>query len=139
LFVALSGSAYAASLPRNSVGTKQLKNHAVTAAKVASGVIPHVPPIAWAAVNADATIAAKSNVKSVHSLGAGLYNVVFARRANGCAVVAAVNGNQGGTQSTGGVNTAIQLNGSVNVWTSARGLDVPDKTNEPFTIVEICL
>jgi hypothetical protein len=34
LFVALSGTAYAASLPRNSVGTAQLKRNAVTSAKV---------------------------------------------------------------------------------------------------------
>jgi hypothetical protein len=39
LFVALSGSAYAAStLPPNSVGTKQLNNHAVTKAKLARGL-----------------------------------------------------------------------------------------------------
>jgi hypothetical protein len=35
LFVALGGSAYAASLPANSVGTKQLQNRAVTGQKVA--------------------------------------------------------------------------------------------------------
>ena len=34
LFVALSGTAYAATLPRNSVGTAQLKRNAVTSAKV---------------------------------------------------------------------------------------------------------
>jgi Collagen triple helix repeat (20 copies) len=34
LFVALSGTAYAASLPRNSVGTAQLKRNAVTSPKV---------------------------------------------------------------------------------------------------------
>jgi hypothetical protein len=34
LFVALGGTAYAASLPANSVGTKQLKSGAVTTAKV---------------------------------------------------------------------------------------------------------
>jgi hypothetical protein len=34
LFIALSGTAYAATLPRNSVGTAQLKNRAVTSKKV---------------------------------------------------------------------------------------------------------
>jgi hypothetical protein len=34
LFVALRGTAYAATLPRNSVGTAQLKRNAVTSAKV---------------------------------------------------------------------------------------------------------
>jgi hypothetical protein len=39
LFVALGGTTYAAtSLPANSVGTKQIKNKAVTAAKLARGV-----------------------------------------------------------------------------------------------------
>src|SRR5438309_936501 len=38
LFVALGGTTYAAvSLPRNSVGTKQLKTHAVTYAKLDPG------------------------------------------------------------------------------------------------------
>ena len=40
LFVALSGTAYAASLPRNSVGTAQLRDRAVTALKV--GRMPSV-------------------------------------------------------------------------------------------------
>jgi hypothetical protein len=37
LFVALSGTAYAATLPRNSVGTAQLKANAVTTQKVKQG------------------------------------------------------------------------------------------------------
>jgi hypothetical protein len=38
LFVALSGTAYAVGqLPKNSVGTKQIKNNAVNGAKVADG------------------------------------------------------------------------------------------------------
>lgn len=39
VFVALGGSAYALSLPKNSVGSKQLKNGAVTTAKVKNGAI----------------------------------------------------------------------------------------------------
>jgi len=40
LFVALGGTTYAAtSLPKNSVGTKQLKNNAVTGTKIASGAV----------------------------------------------------------------------------------------------------
>jgi hypothetical protein len=40
LFVALGGTSYAAiSLPRNSVGTKQLKNSAVTSTKIMNGAV----------------------------------------------------------------------------------------------------
>ena len=40
LFVALGGSAYAATqIPRNSVGTKQLKNRSITAAKIRNGAV----------------------------------------------------------------------------------------------------
>jgi hypothetical protein len=39
LFVALGGTAYAASLPANSVGTKQLKTNAVTTAKIRDDAI----------------------------------------------------------------------------------------------------
>jgi hypothetical protein len=37
LFIALGGVSYAAALPRNSVGSKQIKNDAVTSAKVKNG------------------------------------------------------------------------------------------------------
>jgi hypothetical protein len=39
LFVALSGTAYAATLPRHSVGTAQLKRNAVTAPKIKKGAV----------------------------------------------------------------------------------------------------
>src|SRR3954466_7923748 len=40
LFVALGGTSYAAlKLPANSVGTKQIKRHAVTPSKLSSGVL----------------------------------------------------------------------------------------------------
>src|SRR3954451_16327990 len=51
LFMAMSGTAYAATLPRNSVGTAQLKANAVTSAKVKNGSLRlsdfargHLPP-----------------------------------------------------------------------------------------------
>ena len=39
LFVALGGTSYAATLPRNSVGSKQLKSNAVTSSKIRNGAI----------------------------------------------------------------------------------------------------
>src|SRR3990172_8385672 len=42
LFVALGGTSYAATLPRNSVGTAQLKAQAVTAPKLQSNAVPSI-------------------------------------------------------------------------------------------------
>jgi hypothetical protein len=39
VFVALGGGAYAVTLPRNSVGSNQIKRHAVTARKIAKGAV----------------------------------------------------------------------------------------------------
>lgn len=39
LFVALSGGAYALTIPKNSVGTKQLKKSAVTGSKIKNGAV----------------------------------------------------------------------------------------------------
>jgi hypothetical protein len=39
LFIALSGGAYALTLPRNSVGTKQLKKNAVASSKIRKGAV----------------------------------------------------------------------------------------------------
>jgi hypothetical protein len=39
LCIALTGTAYAATLPRNSVGTKHLKRNAVTTSKVKNGTL----------------------------------------------------------------------------------------------------
>jgi hypothetical protein len=39
MFVALSGGAYALTIPRNSVGAKQLKKNAVTRAKIKKGAV----------------------------------------------------------------------------------------------------
>ena len=39
VFIALGGAAYAAGLPKNSVGSKQIKNNAVTGAKIKKGAV----------------------------------------------------------------------------------------------------
>jgi hypothetical protein len=56
LFVALGGTSYAAitSLPKNSVGTAQLKNGAVTAPKINVSAMLH--RVVYALVNADGTV-----------------------------------------------------------------------------------
>ena len=61
LFVALGGTSYAAiiSLPKNSVGTKQLKTGAVTAKKINASA--HLSPVIYAHVLADGTVDASQS------------------------------------------------------------------------------
>lgn len=81
LFVSLGGSAYAAlSLPRNSVGTRQLRRGAVTAAKIHKGAIGPAkikagavtnPKIADGAVTTDKLEHASLRINAGHGLTGG--------------------------------------------------------------------
>jgi hypothetical protein len=53
LCIALTGTAYAATLPRNSVGTRQLKNNAVTSAKIKRNAVT------WAKIRRNAVTSRK--------------------------------------------------------------------------------
>ena len=53
LCIALTGTAYAATLPRNSVGTRQLKNSAVTSAKIKRNAV------SWAKIRRNAVTSRK--------------------------------------------------------------------------------
>jgi hypothetical protein len=112
VFIALSGASYAAfKLPKNSVGTKQLKKNAVTSPKVKDhsliasdfkeGQLPEgkqgpkgeagTPATAlWAVLNPDGTLAAGSHV--LVSGGKEPYSVTFDRDVSKCALVASPNG-----------------------------------------------
>jgi hypothetical protein len=69
LFVALGGSAYAAvGLPRNSVGTKQLKDGAVTSAKFKRSA---TAPNATHAINADHAVNADHSANADQATNAG--------------------------------------------------------------------
>lgn len=68
LFVSLGGSAYAAfSLPRNSVGTRQLTRGAVTSAKLRKGAIGPAKIKAWAVTNSKIADGAVTNGKLANS------------------------------------------------------------------------
>ena len=62
LFVALGGTSYAAitALPKNSVGTKQIKNGAVTAKKISPSA--HVAPVAYALVSGAGTVSEANGI-----------------------------------------------------------------------------
>jgi hypothetical protein len=93
LFVALGGTSYAAiSLPRNSVGTPQLRNGAITPAKINGREIGGTVR-AWAIVGAGAKLIAGNPRPSVGNsgLGPGSYSVVWPSRfARDCATVGTV-------------------------------------------------
>jgi hypothetical protein len=88
LFIALGGASYAAiALPAASVGTRQLKNHAVTLVKISAGArsalrgqqgapgSPGAPGTAraYGQVAADGTLTISKGNPSVTPLGAGRY------------------------------------------------------------------
>ncbi len=101
LFVALGGTGYAAlSLPANSVGTRQLRNSAVTSRKIAKGAVAasaldpksiagHIAD--WAQIRADGKVTAshpKASV-SMSDPGRGLFRVSWNRSIpSGCVAVA---------------------------------------------------
>lgn len=79
LFVALGGTSYAAiSIPRNSVGTRQLRNGAVTAAKLAKGASGVATVRAWARISGTGSIIASSEPATVGGWGSTFPAIRFA-------------------------------------------------------------
>ena len=79
LFVALGGTSYAAiSIPRNSVGTRQLRNGAVTAAKLAKGVGGVATIRAWARISGTGSVIASSEPATVGGWGGTFPAIRFA-------------------------------------------------------------
>jgi hypothetical protein len=78
LFVALGGTSYAAAkLPRNSVGTAQIKNHAVTTAKLSTSTVKALKgakgaPGATGATGATGAAGAKGDPGAPATLSAGV-------------------------------------------------------------------
>jgi hypothetical protein len=95
LFLALGGTAVAATkLPKNSVGTKQLKNNAVISSKVKDGSLMFADlmagqvqrPVRWALVLADGTIKAQSGGISMDHAAAGSFYLNFGANMSGHAI-----------------------------------------------------
>ncbi|MBV9817310.1 MAG: hypothetical protein JOZ07_03030 [Solirubrobacterales bacterium] len=105
LFVALGGTSYAATaLPRNSVGTRQIQDGAVTPGKLAGRQIGGTI-FAWASVDADGKILAGHGLRFGPARGEdGQYGLILSnqRVSSRCAA----------TASTASVPTAPSVGGS---------------------------
>jgi hypothetical protein len=109
LFIALGGGAIAAALAKNSVGTKQLKANAVTAAKIKNSAV-NSHKLAHGAV-----VAGKLGANSVSSGVLQNGSVLAAKLAKNSVTNSAIAGGVVGTNKLGnGVVTAVKLaDGSV--------------------------
>jgi len=128
LFVALGGAAVAAGLPKNSVGTKQIKRGAVTAAKIKRGAVTSgkIGPQAVTAGKLGANAVLPGNlgngVISAEKLGDG--SVIASKIKNGV-----VTGNK---LTNGAVTTAKLGDGAVNTGKLADGAVTPAKLSVPL-------
>jgi hypothetical protein len=93
LFVALGGTGYAAiSVPRNSVGTRQLRNGAVTEKKLAKGAVTATKldsrsiagsVVFWAEIRQDGSVARSSQLATTSGWSTGTGKILFRGRLSG--------------------------------------------------------
>jgi hypothetical protein len=140
LFIALGGTSYAAiSIPRNSVGAAQLKNHSITPAKLSPSAIGGYVR-AWAIVNANGTIVRSSEkaTSSVQNGDPGGYSIYWSSRFPAdCPTVASVNNLNEGT----GYATRV-VTGANPREPSYTGVSTFNMAGEPtplaFNVVVVC-
>jgi hypothetical protein len=141
LTVALAETSWAtvSALAPRSVGTAQLKNNAVTSAKIRNGQIrladlhrtarrpgprgrpgpagPAGPPGAvtrlWAVANSSGSLARSAGTTSAGRLAAGVYEVIFNQNVTNCAFVGSVGG-AGEETGTSGALTVSRRAGNAN-------------------------
>ena len=150
-------------VPRNSVGTAQLKNNSVTSAKIRNGQVrladlartarrpgprgktgpagPAGPPGAvtrlWAVLNASGSIARSAGTTSAGRLGAGVYEVIFGQAVANCAFVASVGDGDAATGTNGAAMVARRAGNAnaVRVETRTLGNALADKS---FHLLVVC-
>jgi hypothetical protein len=138
--LALAGGAYAAfSVPPNSVGTRQLRDHAVTLVKLdprsIGGAVRH-----WAQVNADGTIAkSSSRARNTGVAQDGDYLITWSDTLPAsCVPVATALGTAALlSPATGFVNARITGSHPTRVWASTYDTQGTPKP-EPFALAVIC-
>ncbi len=95
IFIALGGTGYAAiAIPRNSVGTQQLRNGAITPAKLDGRAIAG-SIFAWAYIESNGRVVASHGLRRAVGRGAGgFYGFVLTdqRVPKGCAATASIAG-----------------------------------------------
>jgi hypothetical protein len=139
LFVALGGTSYAAiSIPKNSVGTPQLRNGAVTAKKLNARSIPGYVAF-WARIDSAGHVLASSAPATTGgwSGGIGLGNITFhGALPRNCFAIANI-GHSGGFGSRVSFVDSGSLRGSTTLqiaMLNENGLAGP----EPVNVAEIC-
>lgn len=163
LLVALSDTGWATVsqlVPRNSVGTAQLRNNAVTSAKIRNGQIrladlhrtarrpgprgrtgPAGPPGAvtrlWAVVNASGSLARGAGTTSAGRLGAGVYEVVFGQNVTNCVFVASIGDSAEGTGLSGAAMTSRRAGNANAVRVETRNL-AGAAADRAFHLVVVC-
>jgi hypothetical protein len=164
LFVALAGTGVAAVVlvPKNSVGTAQLRNGAVVSAKVKdhslaakdfakgqlpagatgpAGAIGPTGPVGpgistWAIVKANGTLDKASGVTAVTRTAVGTYNVAFATDVTNCSLLASAGTDQAGSKIRGAIANFNRTTTPTTVEvTTSTGTTAADRA---FSLAAIC-
>jgi hypothetical protein len=140
LFVALSGTAYAAAtLAKNSVGTAQLKNGAVTLTKIAASAQGELKPRAWAYVKGDGSILAGRGFSgdASHTPNSGIYDLTLSKPGSRCAAIAAITPGSGGSVTGGNAQASVSSGTDLQVHTAyfSSGFNLAD---ERFSVIVYC-
>jgi len=167
LLVALTGTGVAAVsqiVPRNSVGSAQLKSNAVVSAKVKNrsllaldfkaGQLPAGPPGAagpagpagpagtvtrlTAVVNASGSLARSQGTTSAGHVGTGQYEVIFNQNVTACTYVASVGNPTPGLTTPNGVAVVVPRNGNANGVGVATYDAAGAFADLPFHLIVVC-